>query len=817
MARSPYLDFPDDFAPEPTVLNGGPDRQKQIWEACRKVNAGGYGSGVVQTIKSMGCQPNAKQVTSCSPFTATAIGMMFDKRPGVEQSNFEPMYDNGTKPLGHAFYQMHNGTYFAIDHDSAADEKRTTARSAARLTQWAQNNWPTPARAWDDSAMACVWYNLGYQIDPRDMRRGDLVGVDWSPSNGGHAVFVWDVHLDGGGAVDCFTFLSSNGTSAHGGVGISVYCYPPTSRFFDYDKSKGTYSQKVSPTFKDNDLYTQFGAWHTLPTRLKQDIDLKTFNQPISGGIIDAHSFNPKYGGPEYVGSLRVVRFWGIAPPDRPHGTLLGDKSAQAHQLTKWQPPEPNCMGSSKPSEGRIENIAPTPVAKSHPDPIKAVPPKPAPPQKKEQAVAHQHFVEAALGELYDAKWIDVHPGAPDSVGDPKTKAAVEDFQKKFKVPPIDGIAGQKTRPAIEQALADFRAGKPNPNKPPPPPAIDRFYWLSNRVAPGGVNGVAIVSPTFDGFQTFEVTLEDQRKKSVKVPLPLATFNGRGVCAVAIPADFPAGSVLTAHLRGMSNGTPVDKTTSVPLYVGGVVAPSQDDWPWDESKWNDYMRGVLAELRATPKGPGNLTQREITQYGVKESLKPGTVQIMGKVGKNVVPLPLPPVDKLGLYLSDIEGTLRWQGRVLNIVKSGNVYDKPVTRVINGVTVTKMKPTLEKFDPANSLWVDVTEHHPWGSGARMPLIPFRVLAHNAKTEPSLYGRIVYIQQLDGLVLPTGETHNGMCIVGDQGGMAPPGKQFDFCVGREDRHIQIPTLAPSQGGSVCNVEILGPCAAYSKPHK
>jgi len=195
-------------------------------------------------------------------------------------------------------------------------------------------------------------------------------------------------------------------------------------------------------------------------------------------------------------------------------------------------------------------------------------------------------------------------------------------------------------------------------------------------------------------------------------------------------------------------------------------------------------------------------------------LKPGDVPIMGKVGKNVVALPLASVDKLGLYLADIEGTLRWQGRILNIVQSGNVYDKPVTRVINGQTVTKMKPTLDKFDPTKSIWVDVTEHHPWGSGARMPLIPFRVLAHNARTEPALYGRIVYVQQLDGIVLPTGEKHNGMCVVGDQGGMAPPGRQFDFFVGREDHHIQLTSLGASQGGSVCNVEVLGPSAAYSK---
>ena len=74
MARSAWLDFADDFAPQPTVFNGGPDRQIQIWEACHALNAGGYGSGVVQNIKSMGCGQNSKQVTSCSPFTATCVG-----------------------------------------------------------------------------------------------------------------------------------------------------------------------------------------------------------------------------------------------------------------------------------------------------------------------------------------------------------------------------------------------------------------------------------------------------------------------------------------------------------------------------------------------------------------------------------------------------------------------------------------------------------------------------------------------------------------------------------------------------------------------
>lgn len=288
--------------------------------------------------------------------------------------------------------------------------------------------------------------------------------------------------------------------------------------------------------------------------------------------------------------------------------------------------------------------------------------------------------------------------------------------------------------------------------------------------------------------------------------MPLVAVGGAGVQAVAIPPVFGRGSVLTAHLRGKASGAVLEKASDVPLYVGQVVPPPTGDWPWDEATWPPIMRNVVAELRAARRGPGNYQYREITQYGVKEKVSPGDTPVLDKAGRE-----LGRVDKRSLYLADIEGTMRLGGRILNIVKSGNVYDQQVTRVIAGVTVKKPKPSLDRFDPARSRWVDVTDRAPWGSGARMPLIPFRVLAHNPRSEPPLYGRIVYIRQLDGLVLPTGEPHNGMCIVGDCGGMAPAGAQFDFFVGREDRHIAIPTLAHSQGGSVCEVEILGASAA------
>jgi hypothetical protein len=168
------------------------------------------------------------------------------------------------------------------------------------------------------------------------------------------------------------------------------------------------------------------------------------------------------------------------------------------------------------------------------------------------------------------------------------------------------------------------------------------------------------------------------------------------------------------------------------------------------------------------------------------------------------------VDRKSLFKADIEGTMRLNGKVLNIESSGHVYDLIVDKVVNGKHVQKHKPNPAKFDPSKSRWRDVTDRAPWGAGARTPLIPFRTLACNGAHEPEMYYKKVYIEQLDGLRLPTGEVHNGICIVGDCGGLSS-GQQFDFFVGREDHHIAIPSIGPSQGGSACRVMILDTCAA------
>src|ERR1041384_733240 len=112
------------------------------------------------------------------------------------------------------------------------------------------------------------------------------------------------------------------------------------------------------------------------------------------------------------------------------------------------------------------------------------------------------------------------------------------------------------------------------------------------------------------------------------------------------------------------------------------------------------MQRIVAELRATPRGPGNFHAREITQYGVQQA-SPGDVAVLDRKGRE-----LGRVDKRSLFLADIEGTMRLASRMLSIVSSGNEYDEMVTTVIAGVAVKRPAPSFDRFEPEFSAWGDV---------------------------------------------------------------------------------------------------------------
>jgi hypothetical protein len=448
-------------------------------------------------------------------------------------------------------------------------------------------------------------------------------------------------------------------------------------------------------------------------------------------------------------------------------------------------------------------------VHKGDVEKAKASPPKPAP-QHPERPAVHQEFVEDALDRLHRAKWIENHPGDPKKVNDDDTKKAVREFQTKFDAKPIDGIAGPITRRALQQALLDLEAGKPPPHHAPPPPKprIDRVAWLRNRIEPGEATFLAVHGVDLDLLMTLQITLKDRKsKRESKLAWECVLVNDIGVTPVVFPAAFERGAEVVAAFSGTAAGQQVHYEHNVPIYIGTIKPPDPDTWPWDEALWTQKMRDIIADLRATPKPAGPFEKWEITQYGVKEKMLPGDVEVKSDKGEV-----FGTVSRDSLLLADIEGTMRLGEKILNITHHGNVYE-PRQVVVDGKTITKMKPNREKFDPAKSLWTNVTATAPWGAGAKMPMVPFRTLALNPHFNSALFYKKIYIKQLDGMTMPNGEVHNGICIAGDIGGMGAT--HFDLCVGREDRHISIPSVG-GRGGTICEIQVLGESAA-SRPGK
>ncbi|TMQ15238.1 MAG: hypothetical protein E6J90_17550 [Deltaproteobacteria bacterium] len=324
--------IPDGFDPKPTVFTGGLERMIKIWESSRDVNDGGYGGGVLQHVTGWGT-PSSHKTTSCSPFTATVIGMLFDSSGASDATTkYNPMYDGGQTPLPVDYYVLHNGFYFQVD----SDVPNSAAIIAERKARFHAKGWPLC----DDSADATVFFNLGYAIDSRDMRRGDLVGIDWA-SGHGHATFCWDVHCNDNGEVDCFSFLSANGYKAGGayhGAGVSVSTANP-EHFVVHD---GGAFKKTRTLFVDSPDYIKHSKWYCLPGVRASSVNTATFHDPgpEAGNIID------KTAGGNAVARMRVVRFWGFPPPVNPHGTRLGDKGALATQLARWPLPPSYATGT---------------------------------------------------------------------------------------------------------------------------------------------------------------------------------------------------------------------------------------------------------------------------------------------------------------------------------------------------------------------------------------------------------------------------------------------------------------------------------------
>lgn len=440
-----YLDLkPGDF--QKTTVDGGLAKLVRIWEYLRELNTGGYGSGrLVSMTNAM--KKTLSGRTDCSPFTATCIQMMLDPRP-VDTSQpyalgepYDPQYDGG-KSLSHFFYYLHNSfpmSEYKNGRGWKADFKRDFVdRITDIVGNWDNVNHP---------GGSLISLNIGVPVEKTKMRRGDVVGIDWM-NDGGHAVFCWNVHLNAQGDVDCFQYVSSNGSGSHG-LGVSVCQYPMDPNYLEatdgkYKKKKDLFTGIIADPQGHPEFRSHPYQWYALHGVKKGDIDTSTFGVPKGSLVIVYDDFvwnGIKLG----IKDVRVARLNGITPPE-PYLRADGKTAADAPKDAPPPQPKPVATVSSKPVEEQPKKDAPPP-------------PKAPPPA---DAADHQVDVELFLQQLWAARWIGVDPGSSDSVNDKQSQAAIANFQKLWMggKAPSPGHADPKTRKLLAE-IAAWAVGMP--------------------------------------------------------------------------------------------------------------------------------------------------------------------------------------------------------------------------------------------------------------------------------------------------------------------------------------------------------------------
>ncbi len=439
----------------------GPEKIFKICEDLRTLDTDGYNPynpGFLAKIKGYGMAQ--RKGTVCSPFTGNVIGCALDpnydsKDPAKDE--FEPLFNDGKDALPFAtFYNEHNGKN----------------RIAGSL----------------------VDYEIGESIkDPKKMRKGDVLGIDWT-YGGGHAVFCWDVHLDANGDVDCFQYLGANGHLAGqkfalddkgledakakvkagtdhsdvlGGFGVTIGgCSGKTW----LDGEPATYKSEV----KDFEIEVDDGVDPVTQKKKKKKVKSKyqvvavsctkegTLKKAKDKIFVDGDEEISKKGTwlaipgvkkknidqtfakgrtiLETVGSLQIGRMFYSSTPSQPaeHKPVAPTPTA---------PPTPKTAGHTEAPAQVVkgDDLKVNPRAKEKVKPVPAQ-------QEKDKTLYWQHFVEHALQIFYAAKWIDKDPGKSDDINDPKTQAALKAYQTLFDLKP-DGKIGPKTLASIALEL----------------------------------------------------------------------------------------------------------------------------------------------------------------------------------------------------------------------------------------------------------------------------------------------------------------------------------------------------------------------------
>ena len=250
--RTPSPLFPQQ---SPTTLA----RLLNSWELLRELDIHGYRTSCgapcstwlvkIAWADGRSCGRSQGRGTTCSPFTTQAAAIAYSS---TDSEPYHPVLADG-RPLPNLFSHAANG---ALRSDNRIHQK---GMAEIGMTM-ADNEWPRPI----------IFFNMGYAVEPEQMRRGDAVHIDWM-NGGGHAVYCWDVHLNERGEVDAFTYVSSNGRLANGGSGGGVSVGGTGSG----SGAKGLigtrknadgeieYFAEKKPLFVDDERYVVEGAWIT--------------------------------------------------------------------------------------------------------------------------------------------------------------------------------------------------------------------------------------------------------------------------------------------------------------------------------------------------------------------------------------------------------------------------------------------------------------------------------------------------------------------------------------------------------------------------
>lgn len=345
--------------------------------------------------------------TTCSPFTTQATAMAFS---ASEDEPYRPTLSDGSV-LPVIFSHACNG---ALRPTSSA-HKALMERYGLTL---ADAEWPRPV----------IFFNMGYAVEPEQMRRGDAVHIDWM-NGGGHAVFCWDVHLNDRGEVDAFTYVSSNGSIPNGGQGGGVSVggtasgaggiisrHPGAGEQPEYFATK-------KPLFTDDERYVSEGAW-------------VTWDDSVAGKILTDLRVRPRTKVRK-IKRLAVVRFHGVDVSKIPLYAMGQDQPG----------PFVPKVASEACSPSAVAQVAA------------------APPSAEDVA-----SLQRRLKLLFLIKWISADPGKIDGKPGRKTTAAVVAFQRAYGLR-TDGKAGKLTLAkldAIFQSALDAPQARQylNPGQP---------------------------------------------------------------------------------------------------------------------------------------------------------------------------------------------------------------------------------------------------------------------------------------------------------------------------------------------------------------